>query len=87
MPVNIVFDPNSETLGGVEQSLFAGTSYEQVDGLVELLMNFGEYSIQKQNVADMVKPAPAEAATSANADQDTAARVVEPQPRTAQAGS
>lgn len=55
MPVNVVYDPNSETLGGVEQNLFTGTSVEQVDALVDLLMNYGDYSIQKTSVADLVK--------------------------------
>jgi cytochrome c2 len=61
MPVNVVYDPNSETLGGVEQNLFVGTSVEQVDALVDLLMNYGDYSIQKNSVAGKVKQAkPAE---------------------------
>ena len=72
MPVNIVFDPNSETLGGVEQKLFAGTSVEQVEALVDLLMNYGDYSIGKNSVAGMVKTAqPAE--QPAEEDQPQAA--------------
>lgn len=61
MPVNIPFDATAPHLGGVSQELFHGTSIEQVDALVDLLMNFDAYSKGKTDVASEVKPAPAAA--------------------------
>ena len=69
MPVNIQFDPNSPTLGGVPQELYHGTSIEQIDALVDLLMNFDEYTKQRSLIAPMVKQVapPAGAATTPTA--------------------
>lgn len=70
MPVNIPYDPDLPMQGGVSQELYHGTSVQQVDGLVDLLMNFDEYSKARNSVAPLVKEAPpaespaAEAATS-----------------------
>lgn len=77
MPVNIPYDPDAEHLGGVSQDLYHGTSIEQVDALVDLLMNFDQYAQRNTRIADLVPPppgadAPAEAATSAAADGSTA---------------
>ena len=58
MPVNIKYDPESKTLGGVEQNLYHGTSVEQLDGLVDLLMNYDEYSQRKLLVTPLVPKAP-----------------------------
>jgi hypothetical protein len=58
MPVNLPYDPASPTLGGVAQDLYHGTSIEQVDALVDLLMNFDQYTRQSRNIAAMVKPVP-----------------------------
>ncbi len=64
MPENIKYDPNAPHLGGVRQELFHGTSVQQVDALVDLLMNFDEYSVDRNSVSDLV---PAGGATDAAA--------------------
>jgi hypothetical protein len=62
MPVNIPFDPESPTLGGVNQALFPGSSINQLDGVVDLLMNFDEYTKRRTSVKELVReptaPAP-----------------------------
>ncbi|MCH2128997.1 MAG: c-type cytochrome [Pirellulaceae bacterium] len=58
MPVNIPFDPAAAHLGGVSQDLFPGTSMEQLDALVDMLMNFDVYSESRSPIAPLVKPAP-----------------------------
>ena len=70
MPENIKYDPASPTLGGVSQDLYHGTSIEQIDALVDLLMNYDQYSRASRRVADMVRPAtpmPAEGAPAEGA--------------------
>ena len=57
MPVNIPYDPLAPHEGGVKQELYHGTSTEQVDALVDLLMNFDQYARKNTQIADMVKPA------------------------------
>ena len=59
MPVNIPYDPQAAHLGGVSQSLFPGTSIEQLDGVVDLLMNFDEYAERRTSVRSLVKEPPA----------------------------
>lgn len=63
MPVNIPYDPDSPTLGGVSQDLYHGTSVEQVDALVDLLMNFDTYASQQKSITALVtgEPVPASA--------------------------
>jgi len=58
MPVNIPFDPNAPNFGGVNQALFPGTSISQLDGVVDLLMNFDEYTKRQTSVKDLVKEPP-----------------------------
>jgi hypothetical protein len=55
MPVNVPYDANSETLGGVAQDLYPGTSIDQVDGLVDLLMNYARYATSKHSITDLVE--------------------------------
>jgi hypothetical protein len=55
MPVNIPYDANAAHLGGVSQSLFPGTSIEQLDGLVDFLMNFDTYAKRHTSVKELVK--------------------------------
>jgi hypothetical protein len=65
MPVNIPFDPAAPNLGGVNQALFPGTSIMQLDGVVDLLMNFDEYTRRRTSVKSLVAPAqPAQPAGS-----------------------
>ena len=59
MPVNIPYDPNAPNFGGVSQALFPGTSIEQLDGVVDLLMNFDEYAKRQTSVRSLVKEPPA----------------------------
>lgn len=62
MPVNIPFDPTPPNFGGVAQDLFPGPSISQLDGVVDLLMNFDEYTRRQTSVKGLVKEAPAGAA-------------------------
>jgi hypothetical protein len=55
MPVNIPYDPALPNLGGVNQALFPGTSIMQLDGVVDLLMNFDEYTRRRTSVKSLVK--------------------------------
>jgi cytochrome c551/c552 len=57
MPVNLPYDADLPNLGGVAQDLYHGTSIEQVDGLVDLLMNFDQYTKQRSLIAPLVKEA------------------------------
>jgi hypothetical protein len=75
MPVNINYDANAPFLGGVDQSLFHGSSIQQVDGLVDLLMNYPRYAERRAPVADLVTAAAERVAAKAatqNAAQDEA---------------
>ena len=55
MPVNVPYDPDAPNLGGVAQDLYHGTSIDQVDALVDLLMNFDEYAKQRSSIATLVE--------------------------------
>ncbi len=56
MPVNIPFDKP------VKQSLFPGTSEQQLDGVVDLLMNWNRLTKERFTIKALIKP-PAPAAT------------------------
>ena len=43
MPVNIPYDPAAQHQGGVDQQLYHGTSVEQLDAVVDLLMNYDRF--------------------------------------------
>lgn len=58
MPVNIPFDPTPPNFGGVNQALFPGPSTAQLGGVVDLLMNFDEYTRRRTSVKGLVKEAP-----------------------------
>lgn len=61
MPINIPFNADAPHLGGVDQEkYYRGTSIEQLDALVDLLMNFDLYSRGKTRIADLVPPPPSE---------------------------
>lgn len=55
MPVNIPFDPTPPNFGGVAQALFPGPSISQLDGVVDLLMNYDEYTRRQTSVKGLVK--------------------------------
>lgn len=58
MPVNIPFDPaDTKNFGGISQDLYHGTSLEQVDALVDLLMNYDNFAKDKTLVAPLVQQA------------------------------
>ncbi|MCA9176030.1 MAG: hypothetical protein KDB14_16200 [Planctomycetales bacterium] len=58
MPVNVPYDAEKPFLGStVPQDLYHGTSVEQVDALVDLLMNYDVYAQQESKVAPLVKAA------------------------------
>ncbi|WP_145055781.1 hypothetical protein [Lignipirellula cremea] len=65
MPVNIPYDPAKEFNGGVKQEFYHGTSTEQLEGLVDLLMNFDAYTQNQVEITPLVpkklpdSPAPA----------------------------
>jgi len=52
MPVNIPYKPGEP---GVAETLFHGTSVEQLDGLVDLLMNFDTYARRQTEITPLVK--------------------------------
>jgi hypothetical protein len=68
MPVNISYDPNVEYLGGISQELYPGTSIEQLDALVDLLMNFDAYTRQRSSITPLVQPQSAETAPAGDQD-------------------
>jgi hypothetical protein len=78
MPVNIPFGPNPPTFGGVSQDLFRGTSFDQIDGVVDLLMNYDEYAKRQTSVKGLVRepttPTETQPTTSAAPPNDRAAR-------------
>ncbi len=98
MPVNLPYDPDSPTLGGVKQDpiereLYHGTSVEQLDGLVDLLMNFDEFAKERTLVAPLVNspapapdaeeaPTPPAAASTAEPDTTGAQAIVAPKTAT-----
>ncbi|MCB9927430.1 MAG: hypothetical protein H6822_35180, partial [Planctomycetaceae bacterium] len=84
MPVNVPYDPDAPNLGGVSQELYHGTSVEQVDALVDLLLNFDKYSKQQNSVAEMIT-GEAPAAPAANVVPSPVAPPVTPEPKPAPA--
>jgi len=57
MPVNIPFHPDNEHLGGVDQALYHGTSIQQVDAVVDLLLNFDRYAASRSGVSTQIQAA------------------------------
>jgi hypothetical protein len=64
MPVNIPYRPDDPHLGGVAQDLYHGTSVQQLNGLVDLLMNFDAYARRNTSVSSLVEQAIAAQAAS-----------------------
>ncbi len=56
MPVNIPYDK------GVAQSLFPGDSSQQLDGVVDLLMNWDRFTMERFSIKPWIKPAAGAAA-------------------------
>ncbi len=56
MPVNIPYDPDAPFMGStVPQDLLPGTSLQQLEALVDLLMNYDHYSQQRSLITPLVK--------------------------------
>jgi hypothetical protein len=54
MPVNIPYDAEKAHLGGLSQQIYPGTSIEQLQGLVDLLMRFDSYALKQTDLAKKV---------------------------------
>jgi len=97
MPVNIPYDPSATVFRATPESpiLFHGTSIETVDALVDLLLNFDEYTKQRSLIAPLVgEAAPADATAAVvpspvatPAPAVTSPPVPQPQPRPAPAAT
>jgi len=74
MPVNVIYKPDAPHLGGVAQALFAGTSIDQLRGLVDLLMNFDVYTERQISITPLVKSAPADESQATNVGGADASR-------------
>jgi len=59
MPVIIAYRSDAPHQGGVDQSLYPGTSTQQLDALVDLLMNFDVYTRWRAPVRPLIEAAPA----------------------------
>jgi cytochrome c551/c552/cbb3-type cytochrome oxidase cytochrome c subunit len=57
MPVIVPYQDAAPHQGGVAQTLYPGTSIEQLDALVDLLMNFDVYTRRRAPVAPLVEAA------------------------------
>ena len=64
MPVNIPYKASEPHMGGVSQELFAGNSIQQLDGVVDLLMNFDRYATDHRKIKELVNELPPETATT-----------------------
>jgi hypothetical protein len=63
MGVNIPFDPQAVRQGGIDPRLYHGTSTEQLDALVDLLINFDVYAGRRAGVNSLVQEAAQTAAS------------------------
>jgi mono/diheme cytochrome c family protein len=57
MPAYIPYQEDAPHLGGVSQDLYHGTSIEQLDALVDLLMNFDRHSVTRSPITPLVEAA------------------------------
>lgn len=71
MPVNIPYDPAPPHLGGISQQLCVGTSVQQLESLVDLLMN---YDIYTRKTLGPIKPSSPKAPASEPAKPAAAPR-------------
>ncbi len=67
MPVNIPYDKP------VSQELFKGTSTEQLDAVVDLLLNFDRYMESRTSIKPLIKPQAPAAADNEPAGQSHSA--------------
>jgi cytochrome c2 len=59
MQVVIPYAPDQDHAGGVPQTLYRGTSVQQLDAVVDLLLNFDVYARRQQNLVAPAQPAAA----------------------------
>ena len=64
MPVNVKYDANAKNLGGVSQGLYHGSSLDQLNGLVDLLMNYPRYAKSHATVSQLIQAPPVAEAES-----------------------
>jgi hypothetical protein len=57
MPAYIPYQEGAPYLGGVPQDLYHGTSTEQLDALVDLLLNFDRHSVTRSPISPMAEAA------------------------------
>jgi cbb3-type cytochrome oxidase cytochrome c subunit len=65
MPAYIPYQKDAPHLGGVSQDLYHGTSVEQLDALVDLLMNFDRHSVTRSPITPLIEAEKAPAPESA----------------------
>ena len=69
MPVNIKYVGSAPNKGGVSQDLYHGTSVDQVDALVDLLMNFDQFARDNTSIKALApRSTPAEPARAGPAN-------------------
>ena len=68
MPENFKYDVNAAHQGGIEQTFFHGTSEQQLDAIVDLLMNYGKFTSERANVSEYLKAPNTEAQPEAESD-------------------
>ncbi len=59
MPENIKYAPEPPYYGGISQDLYHGTSIEQIDAVVDLLMNYDSYASYRSPVTPLIRAVPA----------------------------
>ena len=59
MPENIKYAAEPPFYGGISQDLYHGTSIEQIDAVVDLLMNFDSYASYRSPVTPLIRAVPA----------------------------
>ena len=67
MPVNIKYVGSAPFNGGISQDLYHGTSVQQVDALVDLLMNYDQFARENTSIKALVPATPAPASAAAGA--------------------
>ncbi|MEX0936710.1 MAG: PDZ domain-containing protein [Pirellulales bacterium] len=56
MPVNIPYADAGPHYGGISQDIYSGTSIEQLDALVDLLMNYDRFAERRISIREQVPP-------------------------------
>lgn len=67
MPINIPYVSSAPNHGGISQDLYHGTSEEQVEALVDLLMNYDQFARENTSIKALVPASPPAARAGAAA--------------------